>query len=91
MKRKHLNRKTGYLFSVLLSFFLTLNAGTNIIAQGNTGKIKITGTVYDETKQPLAGASVREERSTNGTITDQNGRFSIFVQKGYFAYFFSGT
>lgn len=82
MKRKHLNRKTGYLFSVLLSFFLTLNAGTNIIAQGNTGKIKITGTVYDETKQPLAGASVREERSTNGTITDQNGRFSIFVKKG---------
>ena len=40
------------------------------------------GTVYDETKQPLAGASVREERTSNETIARPRREFLIYVKKG---------
>lgn len=41
------------------------------------GQTKITGTVVDETNQPLPGASVLEKGTTNGTSTDFNGKFTL--------------
>lgn len=41
------------------------------------GQTKITGTVVDETNQPLPGASVLVKGTTNGTSTDFNGKFSL--------------
>src|SRR6476619_1864621 len=38
---------------------------------------KITGTVNDETKQPLPGVSVMLKGTTQGTTTDVYGRFII--------------
>ncbi|MEZ7876528.1 MAG: carboxypeptidase-like regulatory domain-containing protein, partial [Polaribacter sp.] len=40
------------------------------------GQTKITGTVVDETNQPLPGASVLVKGTTNGTSTDFNGKFT---------------
>lgn len=37
----------------------------------------ITGTVYDETGEPVIGASVTVAGTTNGTITDIDGRFTL--------------
>jgi hypothetical protein len=42
----------------------------------------ITGTVVDEDDQPLPGASVVEVGSTNGTVTDIDGRFTLNVKNG---------
>ena len=41
----------------------------------------ITGKVVDPKGEPLVGVSVLEQGTTNGTVTDMNGRYSIAVQK----------
>ncbi|MFW5657601.1 MAG: YfbK domain-containing protein [Bacteroidota bacterium] len=38
---------------------------------------KVTGKVMDENKQALPGVNVIEKNTTNGTITDLNGEFTI--------------
>jgi TonB-linked SusC/RagA family outer membrane protein len=43
---------------------------------------KITGTVNDETKQPLPGVSVMLKGTTQGTTTDVYGRFIITASPG---------
>jgi hypothetical protein len=43
---------------------------------------KITGTVNDETKQPLPGVSVMLKGTSQGTTTDVYGRFIINASPG---------
>lgn len=43
---------------------------------------KVTGTVTDKTGAPLPGVNVLEKGTTNGSITDVNGKYSINVGKG---------
>lgn len=43
---------------------------------------RVTGTVVDETGGPLPGATVTIAGSTGGSITDQDGKFSIAVNSG---------
>lgn len=40
-------------------------------------QITVTGTVIDEKGEPIIGASVFEDGTRNGTVTDVNGRFSL--------------
>lgn len=42
-------------------------------------KKNITGTVVDEQGEPIIGANIIEKGTTNGTITDYNGKFSLNV------------
>jgi TonB-linked SusC/RagA family outer membrane protein len=42
-------------------------------------KIRITGTVVDQTGEPVIGANIREKGTTNGTVTDADGKFSLTV------------
>mmetsp|Transcript_12207 Transcript_12207/g.14194 ORF Transcript_12207/g.14194 Transcript_12207/m.14194 type:complete len:844 (-) Transcript_12207:1123-3654(-) len=41
------------------------------------GQTKISGTVVDETNQPLPGASIVVKGTTNGTSTDFDGKFTL--------------
>ncbi len=41
----------------------------------------IKGTVKDENGDPVAGANIVENGTTNGTITDSDGRFSLTVSE----------
>lgn len=43
---------------------------------------KITGNVIDETGEPVPGATIVVMGTTNGTITDIDGNFSLNVQAG---------
>lgn len=43
---------------------------------------KITGTVLDPTGMPVIGANIMIKGTTNGTITDVDGKFSLVVPKG---------
>lgn len=45
-------------------------------------KMKITGTVIDNTNEPIIGASVIENGTQNGVATDLDGHFTIEVQQG---------
>ena len=42
-------------------------------------QVPIEGTVVDATGMPIIGASVLEKGTTNGTITDLDGNFSLAV------------
>jgi TonB-linked SusC/RagA family outer membrane protein len=44
-----------------------------------TGR-RITGTVVDDSGEPVIGANVIEKGTTNGTVTDVDGKFSIEAQ-----------
>ena len=44
-------------------------------------KVPVTGTVTDQTG-PVIGASVIEKGTTNGTMTDNDGHFTLSVNKG---------
>lgn len=39
--------------------------------------IKVAGTVYDEKSEPVIGASILVKGTTNGTITDMEGRYTL--------------
>ena len=47
------------------------------ILQITQQKKSISGTVKDETGEPIIGASILEKGTTNGTISDFNGNFSL--------------
>jgi len=66
--------------NVLLSmFFLGILLSGAISAQG----IKVAGKITDAADGlPLAGVTILEKGSTNGTMTDVNGTYSINVPSG---------
>ncbi len=53
-----------------------------LLAAQDAGMHKIDGSVYDENGEPLMGATIRVAHQANGTITDIDGKFSIFVPSG---------
>lgn len=63
----------GKLFSCLVLMFLSIS----MVAQ----KVPVSGTVSDQTG-PVIGASVIEKGTTNGTMTDNDGHFTLTVSKG---------
>lgn len=63
----------GKLFSCLVLMFLSIS----MVAQ----KVPVSGTVSDQAG-PVIGASVIEKGTTNGTMTDNDGHFTLTVSKG---------
>jgi TonB-linked SusC/RagA family outer membrane protein len=51
------------------------------VMQGDNIK-KLTGVVLDENGEPLLGANVLQKGTTNGSITDLDGKFTIDVPQG---------
>jgi protocatechuate 3,4-dioxygenase beta subunit len=49
---------------------------TNVLQQQ---KKRISGTVLDENGQPIIGANIIEAGTTNGTVTDIDGKFTLDV------------
>ena len=43
---------------------------------------KITGTVVDEFGDPIIGANIRVVGTSNGAVTDIDGKFSVDANKG---------
>ena len=77
-------RKTALLMSAMA--LLGLGYSSNANAAGAPQEIqqatkKITGTVVDA-QGPVIGASVVEKGSSNGTVTDFDGKFSLNVKEG---------
>ena len=71
-KSNLLMRATSLVLGILLS-------ATALFAQ-NT--IKVTGTVTDAQKEPIVGASIMQQGTTNGTATDVDGNFELTVPEG---------
>ena len=70
-------KKSNYIFRTI-SLALLLMLGSAAYAQ-----ITVNGTVIDAANdEPVIGASILEVGTTNGTITDFDGNFTISVQVG---------
>lgn len=71
LKEENLKKAGTYvrriLMMVLLSFF----------AIGIYAQSKVVGTVVDETGEPVIGASVVVKGTTNGSVTDLDGNFTL--------------
>lgn len=66
-------KKISFLFLMLLS------CCTFLYAQ----QISITGTITDKAlNEPITGAGVSVKGTTNGIVTDLDGKFSLNVSKG---------
>ena len=63
----------GKLFSCLILMFFSIS----MVAQ----KVPVSGIVSDQAG-PVIGASVIEKGTTNGTMTDNDGHFTLTVNKG---------
>ena len=90
------HKKRGLTHSKLLTAVaissLLLSSGNVMAAQANPDKslgvteqlqaITISGLVVDAAGEPIIGASVVEKGTTNGGITDLNGKFTLTVTPG---------
>ncbi len=70
MKNKN-SIKKALCFLVMCAFFVTVAAGA--LAQQRT----VTGTVKDENGEELPGVSVVVKGTTVGTVTNENGQYSL--------------
>jgi len=76
MKRSMKNTEMKRFITLVLFFFMGIPL---LFAQG---QIRVSGTVLDVNKEPMIGVSVLEKGTTNGTITDFNGGYSLSVNQG---------
>jgi TonB-linked SusC/RagA family outer membrane protein len=90
----HLDKRSDKVFDLLNKAFKGTNIGFEVenkyillvlkdspeglSARQQVGK-RITGLVTDQNGEPIAGANVVEKSTTNGTITDSEGNFTISV------------
>lgn len=75
------------VFCLLIgSLLIPLQAYTNDkideVSSVEQQRKEVTGTIYDEMNQPVAGATITVKGSTRGCITDIDGKFSILVSAG---------
>ncbi len=61
------------IFLCMLFVFIGVSAQTKTL----------TGTVKDANQEPLIGVSIVEKGTSNGTITDLDGNFSIKVNPNF--------
>ena len=73
LMKTSINLKNMRILLSMLFVFLSVNA----VAQN------ITGTVKDNLGEPAIGASVVEKGTSNGTITDVDGKFTLKVSGKY--------
>lgn len=66
----------SFILMSICMFMFTLNVEAST-QQG--AKVQINGTVVDKTGEPVIGASVLEKGTTNGTVTNVDGKFTLKV------------
>jgi TonB-dependent starch-binding outer membrane protein SusC len=71
-----LNNEVNKFKKLILLFFLTLILPYSIYAQ----KINVSGKVKDVSNNPMIGVAVVEKGTTNGTITNIDGQFTLSIE-----------
>ena len=62
--------------------FITLLVSLLFAVVTHAQNYLLSGTVVDETGEPIIGASVVEKGSTRGTVTDIDGKFAFKGNEG---------
>ena len=63
-------------------FLLALLTAVTVSALAQSEDITVSGTVVDNTGEPIIGASVIEKGTSKGAVTDLDGHFTVKVPKG---------
>jgi hypothetical protein len=87
----------SYICFLFFSYFFLYSSSCYAFVANNTesrltvisAQKTLTGCVVDEDGVPLAGATVLEIGTSNGTVTDMEGKFELAVAD-YAAVFFYG-
>lgn len=58
---------------------IVLTKGNGTIGEQQPNTITIKGTITDTQNEPIIGANILQQGTTNGTITDVNGEFTLEV------------
>ncbi len=78
--RVRLTTLTLTMLSSLFAFVpVEVNAAQSAVSQGVNESRKVTGQVFDEFGEPMIGVTIVVQGTTDGTITDLDGNFSIAV------------
>jgi TonB-linked SusC/RagA family outer membrane protein len=82
--RKKQTKKTDnrFLYLFLLVMFILTSGALSAQQPANEGNVKITGKVLDQSGEPVIGGSVIQKGSSNGTVTDMGGGFTLDVPQG---------
>ena len=72
-------RNTGYKYQIIDRQVLIKASDNLSLASAQQNQKTVTGVILDESGLPVIGANVVEKGTTNGTITDAAGRFSLNV------------
>ena len=64
---------------LLLPLLLAFAFSVSLFAQTN---ITVTGTVTDNTGEPILGASIIQKGTSNGVVSDLDGHFTLTVPQG---------
>lgn len=77
-------QNTGYNYQIIDKQILIKVSDKEVMAVPSVAQSdkKITGMVLDATGMPVIGANVMVKGTTNGTITDMDGKFSLDVEEG---------
>ena len=62
--------------------FATLILGLALCAAAFAQSARLSGTVRDSANQPVVGAFIVQQGTSNGTMTDEAGAFSLSVPSG---------
>jgi TonB-linked outer membrane protein, SusC/RagA family len=75
-----------YLYLILLGLlelapatYAVGNSNTDQMSMAQPGNITVKGKVVDDKGEPLPGTSIQQKGTSNGTVTDINGNFSLTV------------
>ncbi len=77
MKNFNLLLKRLFLWALLSSLWVTLHA-----------QVHVKGTIVDNLNAPVIGASILQKGTTNGTISDLEGNFTLTVPENSILVFF---
>ncbi|MBU2916248.1 MULTISPECIES: SusC/RagA family TonB-linked outer membrane protein [Reichenbachiella] len=83
MKDNLLKRKWSVIIRTLMGVLMICSVGTTAWSSSRAGvaDLTVSGVVLDEMGQPLPGATVVERGTTNGTVTNLDGKFSVTVSE----------
>lgn len=59
----------------LIGYLILFSLGSRLFAQ-----VTVSGVIVDQSNEPLIGATILEKGTSNGVVTDIDGRFTISVQ-----------
>ena len=78
-----IQRQTSIHYVIKENNQIVLSAGVTSDKMQQVGDSRIIkGTILDATGMPVIGANVMVKGTTNGTITDMDGKFSLEVEEG---------